>query len=209
MMVSSKTHSCIRCGQCCIKGGPVLHNDDIALIHNNILRPGNLFTIRKGEPVYHPIEGRLIPAPDELIKIKGTDSSWTCIFFDPAEMACGIYEDRPLECRIFKCWDTKDSINFFMQGALSRKAIIHEGGVMEEIISAYEGRFPIPAFMELLEDAILHTGNVSGEIKINISLDISFRKKIMKYLGAEEAEMDFLFGRPLKAIASAMGFSAI
>jgi Fe-S-cluster containining protein len=203
------TTSCIRCGQCCIKGGPALHNDDIALIHNNILRPDTLFTIRKGEPVYHPVEARLIPAPIELIKIKGVTGSWACAFFDPADMMCGIYEDRPLECRIFKCWDTKDSISLFMQDALSRKAIIQEGGVLEEMISAYEDRFPVPAFMALLEDAIMHAGNVSGEISKIIDMDSSFRGKFIECLGAGEAEMDFLFGRPLKAIVSAMGVSVI
>lgn len=201
--------SCIRCGQCCINGGPTLHDEDIALIYNNILGPDALFTIRKGEPVYHPVAGRLIPAPDELIKIKGGVGSWACVFFDPAARVCNIYGDRPLECRIFKCWDTEDSIRLFMRDTLSRKTIVPEGSVLDKMISAYEDRFPVSVFMGLLDDISIQGRDVFGEISKIIDMDSSFRSKFIECLGAGEAEMDFLFGRPLKAIASAMGIPVI
>lgn len=200
--------SCVRCGQCCIKGGPALHNEDLILIRNNVLPFNALFTIRAGEPVYHPVEARLIPAPTELIKIKGVAGSWACVFFDSIDKACGIYEERPIECRNLKCWDTKDAVGLFMNRVLSRKTII-QNDVLEEIISAYEDRFPIPAFMELIDGAIMHTGDVSGELKKIISVDSSFRNKFMECFGFKEAEMDFLFGRSLKSIALAMGISVV
>lgn len=190
--------SCICCGQCCIKGGPTLHNEDIALIQNNILGPKTLFTIRKGEPVYHPVEGRLVAAPVELIKIKGITGSWACIFFDNA--VCAIYEDRPLECRIFKCWDTRDSIKLFMRDTISRKTIIQMGSLLDQMISTYEDSLPASIFMELLENPSVQDG--STWINKCIEIDQSFRNRFIEHFGVEESAMDFFFGRPFKTIVA-------
>ena len=49
-----KKIECKRCGTCCIKGGPVLHSVDLALITEGVIRPDQLVVIRHGEPAYNP-----------------------------------------------------------------------------------------------------------------------------------------------------------
>ncbi|MGQ9499681.1 MAG: YkgJ family cysteine cluster protein [Dissulfurimicrobium sp.] len=197
--------SCIRCGQCCLNGGPTLHREDIELIRQDILHPDCLFTIRKGEFVYHPSEDRLIAAQQEMIKIKGTARTWACVFFDRTESVCKIYENRPLECRILKCWDPVDSVRLFMQNTLSRRDIIPQGSALDEIISAYEERFPVGEFLCLF-DKVGQDKNAATKISKMISLDTSFRSKFMESFGVKEAEMEFLFGRKLQDLTTAMGY---
>jgi len=115
-----KIESCVRCGACCERGGPTLHSEDRTFLQKGVLRPTHLFTLRAGELAYHPLEERLIELSDEMIKIKGMDGSSACIFYDAEQHGCAIYEDRPLECRALKCWDTRDVEGLFMQDLLSR-----------------------------------------------------------------------------------------
>ncbi len=43
---------CIRCGQCCSTGSPTLLAEDLDLFRKDVLKPAQVITIRKGEPVY-------------------------------------------------------------------------------------------------------------------------------------------------------------
>ncbi|MGB9712673.1 MAG: YkgJ family cysteine cluster protein [Dissulfurimicrobium sp.] len=195
--------SCIRCGQCCIKGGPTLHQEDVCLLNDGVLQPGDLFTIRAGEPIRDPVKGIIVQTPIELVKIKGVPGSWACKFFDPAAKACNIYENRPLECRVLKCWHPEDSIRLFMHDVLSRSAVIPEGSFLYEVISSYEARFSAAAFIELFTSTIPLGGSAAlYKIDEKIDLDNTFRREFIEFFGIEATVMDFFFGRPLKDIAA-------
>ena len=71
----------------------------------------HLITIRKGELAYNPASETLQPVPQELVKIAGKGRGWECLFIDNAASSCMIYEQRPLECRILKCWDTSELLS--------------------------------------------------------------------------------------------------
>ena len=203
-MKSDNINSCIRCGKCCLNGGPALHHEDIGLIHKNILHPNCLFTIRSGELVCHPLEEGLIKTGQELIKVKGAEDSWTCIFFDQKEVACNIYKSRPIECRVLKCWEPSESIDLFMRGTLSRNDIIPDGSILNEMISIYEERFPAGEFLDMFNKTSRRWEENSIAISKMISMDISFRDKFMESFGVEEAQMEFFFGRRLQDLAEAM-----
>ena len=72
---------CIRCGTCCIKGGPTLHEDDAALFTRGVLEKRHVYTLRKGELVRH-IDDSLMTLEREMIKIKGTGEAWSCVFYN-------------------------------------------------------------------------------------------------------------------------------
>ena len=88
---------CIRCGTCCEKGGPAFHQEDRCLIEKGQIPSRYLFTIRKGEFAYDNVKERLVPVESDIIKIKGKEDTWTCIFFDEENKQCSIYHDRPLD----------------------------------------------------------------------------------------------------------------
>ncbi|RPI51923.1 MAG: YkgJ family cysteine cluster protein [Deltaproteobacteria bacterium] len=195
--------SCIRCGECCEKGGPALHSKDRRIfLQEGILRPINLFTMRAGELAYHPLEDRLIELSDEMIKIKSMDESSACTFYDADQQACGIYESRPLECKALKCWDTRDIEGLFMQDLLSRLDLCPKGSVIAEMISAYERSFPPGRIYGLLSEAVSPEGaqQTGPEIEKMVSTDEAFRQKVVEALGLAEDELEFFFGRPVKSL---------
>ena len=201
MESDKKIESCIRRGICCERGGPTLHSEDRIFLQKGVLRPTHLFTLRAGELAYHPLEERLIELSDEMIKIKSMDGSSTCTFYDAEQKACAIYEDRPLECRAFKCWDTAEVEGLFMKDLLSRLDLCPKGSVVAEMISAYERSFPSGQIYGLLSEAGPQEGTqTSPEIEQMVSTDEAFRQKVVETLGLGEDELEFFFGRPVKAL---------
>ena len=204
MESEKKIESCIRCGECCEKGGPALHSEDRIFLQKGTLRPIHLFTLRAGELAYHPLEERLIELSDEMIKIKGRDGSSACTFYDAQQKACSIYEDRPLECRVLKCWDTGEVEGLFMKDLLSRLDLCPKGSVVAEMISAYERSFSPSRVYGFLSEAASTEGaqETRPEIEQVVSTDDAFRQKVAKTLGLKEEELEFFFGRPVKALVA-------
>ena len=203
MESEKKIESCIRCGTCCENGGPTLHSEDRIFLQKGVLRPAHLFTLRAGELAYHPLEERLIELSDEMIKIKGKDDgSGACIFYDAKQHGCAIYEDRPLECRALKCWDTRDIEGLFMQDLLSRFDLCPEGSAIAELIPAYERSFPPGRIYGLLSKAGPREGaqQAGPEIEQMVSTDEAFRQKVIETLGPGEDELEFFFGRPVRSL---------
>ncbi|MBW2080444.1 MAG: YkgJ family cysteine cluster protein [Deltaproteobacteria bacterium] len=204
MESEKKIESCIRCGECCEKGGPALHSEDRIFLQKGTLRPIHLFTLRAGELAYHPLEERLIELSDEMIKIKGKDGSSACTFYDAQQKACSIYEDRPLECRVLKCWDTEEVEGLFMKDLLSRLDLCPKGSVVAEMISAYERSFSPSRVYGLLSEAASTEGaqETGPEIEQMVSTDEAFRQKVVETLGLKEKELEFFFGRPFKSLVA-------
>jgi Fe-S-cluster containining protein len=204
MESGKKIESCIRCGECCEKGGPTLHSEDRIFLQKGTLRPTHLFTLRAGELAYHPLDQRLIELSDDMIKIKGKDGSSICTFYDVEQKACSIYEDRPLECRVLKCWDTAEVEVLFMKDILSRLDLCPQESVVAEMISAYERSFSPSRLYGLLSEADSKEGaqQTGPEIEQMVSTDEVFRQKVVETLGLKEDELEFFFGRPIKALVA-------
>ncbi len=56
------SNTCLRCGTCCEKGGPGLHQEDRMLIEKGQIPAKYLYAIRKGERVYDNVKGCLVAA---------------------------------------------------------------------------------------------------------------------------------------------------
>ncbi|OPL14465.1 MAG: hypothetical protein AVO38_02540 [delta proteobacterium ML8_D] len=202
MEPEKKIRSCIRCGTCCEKGGPTLHSEDRIFLQKGTLRPIHLFTLRAGELAFNPLEERIEELSYEMIKVKNRDGSSTCTFYDADQHACRIYESRPLECRVLKCWDTRDLEDLFMKDLLSRLDLCPKGSAVEGLISAYERSFPPGRIYSLLGEAGSQEGTQQSNPEIDqmISTDEAFRQKMVESMGVKETELDFFFGRPVRSI---------
>ncbi len=185
---------CKRCGTCCQKGGPTLHIQDIESIYNIPLHPKHLITLRKGELIWHPVKRQLITLEHEIIKIKGKKGSWACIFYDKTSRKCTCYKYRPIECRVLKCWDTKDVEKLFLKNTLTRKALLKTNFNLLELIEAYEEKFDLNYFFYLVRY------NTTQEIKNFIEADEKFRKKVITSTKITTQELEFFFGRDLKTL---------
>jgi len=192
------TTECRRCGTCCKKGGPCFHLEDKGLIEKGVILSKHLYTIRKGEPSFDNVKGSITPAATDIIKIKGRNGSWTCVFFDEKNTECTIYNTRPLECRVLKCWDTREIEKIYAKDRLTRKDLISDIEGLWDLVEGHQKQCGYDV-LTLLVDA-LNTHKKDDALKGILDIiehDIKIRKLVVEKAGLESDLTDFLFGRPI------------
>ena len=181
--------SCKRCGACCKDGGPALHTQDLRLF-NDVLQIENCITIRKSEPAFNPLPQRVEPAQCELIKITGISNSWQCCFFKEDQNQCKIYNNRPVECSLLKCWDTEELTQVIFTDTLSRADIITDASLLK-MIQKHDVLCSYNKFSDLVKD--------ENHLELNkmLNLDMTIRQEaITKHTLSLSKEL-FCFGRPM------------
>ncbi len=191
---------CKRCGKCCIAGGPTLHSGDRDLIVKGVLGPKDLIVFRKNEIAYDPVSGSFIRLEKELIKIKGKNDIGECKFFKRKESICAIYKNRPIECRVLKCWDTKDLEAILMKDLLSRNDIMPETSLLWEIVDSYERKFDLALIQNNLES--LPENSKKSFLRDIIQKDFKFRLALSKKFDLTMEDLKFFLGRPISDIFS-------
>jgi Fe-S-cluster containining protein len=190
--------ACRRCGTCCRKGGAAFHLADRPLIEKGTIALRHLFTIRKGERVSDPIRGAVLPVDAELIKLKGGRNTWICTFFDEQDVSCRIYTDRPLECRLLKCWDTAELEEIYARDRLTRRHLLEGVAGLWELVTEHEARCSYAKLGELMAQfksgRQKKTENAVAEI---VAYDRHLRRLAVEKGRIDSEILDFLFGRPL------------
>ena len=198
---------CTRCGTCCRKGGPALHLDDKWLIEQGYIPSKHLYTIRNNEPSYDNVQGCLIPATSDIIKIKGLNRSRTCCFFSVTKNECEIYDFRPLECRVLKCWDTRDIEKMYSLDRLTRKDLVSNVKGLWELIEDHQRRCSYGQLKHLVDD--LHGDQKAKALEKTLEMiayDTGIRQLVAQKGGLDPELTDFLFGRPLVDTIGMYGF---
>jgi Fe-S-cluster containining protein len=198
---------CIRCGTCCKKGGPCFHLEDKPLIDKGIILSKYLFTIRKGEPAYDNVRQELLPLSSELIKIKGKNDSSTCIFFNESEKKCNIYQNRPVECKAMKCWDTREIETIYAKDRLTRKDLLSDIEGLWELVKDHQSRCSYEEIKIMMQKQDKNKDAMQKEILEMIRYDTQIRHLVVKKGGMDSEILDFLFGRPLTATIKPFGFT--
>lgn len=202
---SQKAGHCRRCGTCCAKGGPAFHQVDKALIEKGVIPAKHLYTIRIGEPVMDNVRGEKGFALSEMIKIKGRDGSWTCCFFDDAKCHCTIYDNRPIECRELKCWDTRSLEQIYDKNRLNRKDLLSDVKDLWVLIEEHERLCPYGRLNEFLVPASQHNETAADAVLSMVAYDMHLRDVLVEKGGVDSEMTDFLFGRPLTETIKAFG----
>jgi len=187
---------CKQCGTCCEKSGATLHMEDKYLVDSGKINPTDLVTLRKGEIALDPFSNEKTCLEKEIIKIKGSSNSWQCIYFDGASKKCSIYEKRPVECRLLKCWDTKPLASIINKNLLSREALFSKAPDLYDLISTHEKKCSYKKVKKLLQDTDKNKDeNALKELKEIILFDINLRE-IMEEKHKNLALMqDLILGR--------------
>jgi len=200
---------CTRCGTCCRKGGPTLHEEDRKILLEGHIGRRHLITIRKGELAFSPLSGGIEPISKEIIKIAGKGREWTCCLYDEKKSSCSIYAHRPLECRLLKCWDTSMLLSVIFKDTITRAGIIGRDEPVIKFIDTHEKECSVQIAEDLISE-LQNSNNASGTIEKLTALlhhDIVLRSRAVSEFGLSlEAEL-FIFGRPLFKILSARGFT--
>jgi len=205
-MENNTQDQCRRCGACCEKGGPTLHLEDRPLVESGKIPLKDLFTIRKGEMVLEPMQKEPVPASEELVKIKGRGGSWCCRYLEEEGCACRIYEDRPVECRAQKCWDSAEIEAIYAKGRIGRKDLVAGLSGIWELVEEHEKRCSYPQLASLAEQ--LHAGeseSAASDVTEMISYDRHLRDLVAGKGGMDPQILDFLFGRPMTETVHGFG----
>jgi len=190
---------CRRCGTCCKKGGPSFHHADKALIEKGVIHSKYLYTIRKGEMAYDNVRQCLELVSSDVIKLKGKGDGWTCILFDEKQNACTIYENRPIECRALKCWDTKALEELYAKRRLKREDLVADIEGLWGIIKDHQARCNYETIQKLVNAINSDRGGEARQkLAEIIQFDIEIRKLVVSRGELDMEMLDFLFGRPLK-----------
>ena len=178
-----------------------MHVQDKYLVHKNHLEKKYLLLLRSGEPVIDNITGNMQLLHEEMFKVRGkSDSNWECIFFNPENNMCGIYDHRPYQCRILKCWDTSEIEAKYNRERLGRKEILDRNSGLWELIVYYEQHCALSEIINYCRDASHKNPIELPEIKEKIIFDRDFRKSFIHKTGADARMLSFYFGRPLEQI---------
>jgi Fe-S-cluster containining protein len=187
---------CRRCGTCCRKGGPSFHAEDRDLIETGAIPLKFLYTIRPGELAYDHIRGALLPVTSDIIKIKGQDQSWRCVFYNDSDSTCRIYEKRPLECRSLKCWDTREIERLYKKDRLTRKDLLKGVNGLWELIEDHENRCSYLKLTHLvMQLKEKQSGQTTSQIAEIFEYDNQLRKLALEKSSLDPEILDFLFGR--------------
>jgi Fe-S-cluster containining protein len=191
-------NTCLRCGTCCEKGGPCLHIEDRLLIEKGGIPSKYLYTLRQGEQAYDNVKGCLVPVESDIIKIKGQKGSWTCVFFDDRKKECTIYNDRPVECRALKCWDTGELEEIYARNRMTRKDLVSEVKGLWDLIEDHQARCGYEKIKTVIKDLDgPKKDRARKELLEIIQFDAEIRKLVVERGGLDPAMLDFIFGRPL------------
>ncbi|EPR35318.1 hypothetical protein dsmv_3132 [Desulfococcus multivorans DSM 2059] len=170
-----------------------------------IIPLNHLYTIRRGEPAYDNIAGAVFPVSDDLIKIKGAGDTWACLYYDDVLKGCRIYGDRPVECRILKCWDTTAIEAMYRSDRLTRKDLI--GGVpgLWDLVLDHQARCGYEEIGSLV--AGIRQGEAASleRLRTMVRYDGSLRQLVVEKGLTGTRMTDFLFGRPMVDTLKPMG----
>lgn len=195
---TNKTH-CMRCGTCCIKGGPTLHQEDKKIFNKGYIKYRHLITIRKGELAYSPISGKLEPVKKEIVKIAGKGKTWECLFYDKNNYSCSIYAHRPLECRLLECWNTEKLLSVIGKKTLKRADIVNSKKPILKLVKTHEKECPVQKAENLISQLskAKDKSKIVEKLTALIRRDLEIRRKaVLEFNLSLETEL-FYFGRPL------------
>ncbi len=204
--------ACKRCGTCCKKGGPAIHTEDLPMIESGKILLKHLFTLRRGEPAHDNLTREILPCATDIIKIKSRKESTACIFYDEQAMSCSIYENRPIECRVMKCWNTSEISSIYNRNRLTRYDIVGNVEGLWELVTDHQERCSfgsILAFADQIRESRRKNPVLEKEVRYRIQYDMEIRSLARDKGNLDDGMMEFLFGRPIMDTMKSLGINIL
>jgi Fe-S-cluster containining protein len=197
---------CVQCGQCCRNTSPTLHLDDLELITADRIQPGQLRTLRAGEPVHSPFDGRLFYLNEERIKLREKPGGSTCLFLDEQSDQCTIWPDRPVQCRAQACWDPEPAREVLKQPVLNRRHILGGLDSLVQLLDEHDRRCSHEQLRKVFEDLKTSQGEAVEPVLEAIAFEDHFRGFVAEQFNLPAGSMDFFFGRSFVSMLRLFGF---
>jgi len=193
-------NACRRCGTCCRKGGPALHLEDQELVESGQIPLQHLLTIRQGEPAYDNVTATIAPAVTDIIIINSRpENAPYCVFFNPDQKSCRIYDARPSECEALKCWDTGDIKSLYNCRRLTRRHLLSRIEGLWELVEDHQARCNYGHIADLAARIRQQRqAEAAGQELLGlIRYDRHLRQIALERTQWKSEMLLFLFGRPL------------
>jgi hypothetical protein len=135
----------------------------------------------------------------EVIKVKSGADLSICTFYDDRKARCRIYTNRPLECRLLKCWDTAAIEGLYEQDRLSRENLLEDVAGLWELVADHDQRCGYGRLSDLISRLKKgHKKQLADDLGEIINFDNQLRQLVVEKCRVEPEMLDFLFGRPLE-----------
>ena len=200
--------ACVQCGECCRRGSPALHAEDLDLLRQGKIGWSRLITLRSGEPVRSQLDGKLLMLPEERIKLRAKEGG-ECVFFDADSDRCSIYADRPIECRAQACWDPAQAKEVANLPHLTRKEIFAGVDILLDVISEHDRRCAFAVLKDAFERLDGAAGESVREVLEILSYEDHFRNFIKERLNVPADTLELVFGRSFAELAPVFGFRVL
>jgi Fe-S-cluster containining protein len=199
---------CRRCGECCRKGGPGLHEADAPLFDDDgPLDFSHVVALRAGELVYDQVRGRVLPLEREMLKLKPAPATAACAFYRLKDRSCGLYEARPEECRALFCADTAPLAALYDKNRLRRADLLPAGHGVLSLMAEHDALVPPARVSELARALRAGESEAAPELRRMALADRAFRDALSGRAGIGPQYHDFFLGRAAAALFSAFGLA--
>jgi hypothetical protein len=185
----------------------------LRLLEENVLQLQDLCTFRSGELVRDLSNGKVVPLPEEIVKIAAPRGArpddWTCRFLT-GNSQCFIHKSEPAECRALFCEDPSALLAMQGKETLSRKTILedlHAPQWLLDCVASHEERCSYASLAELASH-MEADGDARREFLETVEFDRAYRELVTQKGGVREEMLDFLFGRPLIRTVIMFGMDA-
>jgi len=202
-----KPHECERCGECCTHGGPFLNLSDLKLFEKGVLRPGDVYILRKDELEYDVVTEEVQHIPEEMMRIKERPGTKICRFYDIDTSECTIYDSRPLHCTSYECWFPKKLfITMSKDQRLNRSALFKKVPSILEIIEEHEKACSYEKIEKLAEATQNGSEEAANELLEALRFDTQIRTIIAEKLNMNEEDLESILGRSLMLTIRMYGY---
>ncbi|MGB5984783.1 MAG: hypothetical protein WBG37_05710, partial [Desulfobacterales bacterium] len=167
-----------------------------------------LETLRQGQKVRDNVRNELIRLTSDIIKIKSVAGNSACIYLTPAH-TCEIYDQRPQECRLLKCWDTEALVHSYRRNRLTRRDLIGNIPKLWDLVQTHQTRCDYARIYPLIQTLRDHAApsKVPPELGEIIAYDAHFRTLIAEKAPQFKNQILFLLGQPLVTSLAPLGLS--
>lgn len=212
LMYLAQAQRCLGCGTCCLTSSPTLYSQDLERISPQGLPREALYALRAGEKVSSAREGNNRHLERELIKLresqrKGGSSGIGCVFLQAVR--CGIYEQRPLQCRVMECWSGSHAGQLAGQPRLTRAMLFASDETALALIQEYDLKLPAAELTQALEAAAQGDTTASQCALAMLELDHNLRRGVSQRYEFSSQDLDLMWGRPAILVARSHGLEAV
>jgi len=197
---------CVRCGECCRRGSPVLFDQDRPTLADGFIRRRDLVTLRRGEKAFSNREQKLVVLEREQVKLKEAPDGRTCLFLGPGGDACLIYPHRPFQCRVMECWDPSRFDTILKLPPLTRLDLLGRDNPLAPIMDRHDRECGPASVIELLDHEALPDAEAEARVLDHVLFDLHVREFVQEKFAVPQEDMEFLFGRPLALLIRSFGY---